>query len=96
MMTITVEYVLVFVTTPTANFVIVRVGVGAVTVVGGTRVLPDTTVAGAGVTVEVVSTVVTMVIVLVHVVVVVIVGQSDVLLSVTVTVGWSGARFPYW
>jgi len=84
---INVENVLVLVTLPMANFVIVRVGVGAVTVMGGSNVLPDTNVDGGGVKVEVVSTVLTTVMVLVLVVVVVMVGQSEVLASVTVTVG---------
>ena len=52
--TTSVEKVLVLVTLPMAIFVIVRVGVGAVTVTGGRNVLPDTTVDGDGVKVEVV------------------------------------------
>lgn len=75
------------------NLVMVRVGVGAVTVTTGAVVLPWRTVIGGGVLVVVVSVVsVTVAVVAGAVLVVVMVGQSLVLASVTMSGCGSGAR----
>ena len=83
----------VFLSVMVVNLVTTRVGVGAVTVTLGPISLPETTVTGGGVIVDVVSMVTATVAVEVMRAVLVIMGYAAVSVALTVTTGSSGARF---